>query len=71
MMVMQVREIIKAAGGASRVGREIGRHHATVLGWERVPAEHARQVAELAGVHPHDVRPDVYDPPPEPAERAA
>ena len=45
------------------VARTISRHHATVLQWRQVPAEHARAVAKLAGLHPSDVRPDLYDPP--------
>lgn len=59
---MEVGEIIKAAGGPSRVARELGRSHATVLGWKKVPAEHARRIAQIAGLEPADVRPDLYGP---------
>ena len=60
---MDVAEIIKAAGGPARVAKAIGRTHATVLGWRRVPAEHVRNVARLARLDPNDLRPDLYDPP--------
>lgn len=60
---MDIAEIIRAAGGPSRVGREIGRSHATVIGWERVPPHHVRKVAQLAGLTPFDLRPDLYDAP--------
>ncbi len=58
-----LQAIIRKAGGPSRVARELGRHHTSVLGWTKVPAEHARAVAKLAAVHPCVVRPDLYDPP--------
>ena len=63
---MDVTDIIKAAGGPSRIAREISRSHATVIGWQRgnrVPAEHARDVAKMAGLDPSQVRPDLYDAP--------
>ena len=60
---MNVAEITKAAGGPVRVAKAIKRNHATVLQWRRVPAEHVRTVARLAGLDPSDVRPDLYDPP--------
>lgn len=71
---MTVSDIIKRAGGPSAVARAVQRDHSTVVGWRRVPAEHARKVAELARLHPHEVRPDIYDPPhdaPASPERAA
>lgn len=60
---MNVAEIIRAAGGPARIAKALRRHHASVLGWRRVPAEHARTVARLAGLDPSEVRPDLYDPP--------
>jgi hypothetical protein len=62
---MQVSDIIRAAGGASKVAKAIDRHHATVLRWQRVPAEHVRQVARLTKLQPHVIRPDIYDAPAE------
>ena len=65
---MDVKEVIRAAGGPSRLGQAIGRRHVTVLRWRQVPAEHARAVARLAGLHPSQVRPDLYDPPESPPD---
>jgi hypothetical protein len=66
---MTITEIIAAAGGPTAVGRTIGRHHTSVMGWRRVPAEHARPVAKLANLHVSVVRPDLFDPP-EPATKS-
>jgi hypothetical protein len=60
---MHIKEIIRLAGGPSKVARALARSHTTVIGWERVPAEHARRVAVLAGLHPSKVRADLYDEP--------
>ncbi|PYD79961.1 hypothetical protein ACM0P6_02970 [Komagataeibacter sucrofermentans] len=59
---MNTREIIRRAGGPLKVGKAVNRHHATVIGWKQVPAVHARTVAEMAGLTPHDLRPDVFGP---------
>ena len=62
MRPMNTREIIRRAGGPLKVAKAVGRHHATVIGWRRVPAEHARTVARMAALTPHDLRPDVFGP---------
>ncbi|WP_282758356.1 hypothetical protein [Komagataeibacter saccharivorans] len=62
MACMNVHEIIRRAGGPLKVGKAINRHHATIIGWKRVPAEHARTVARMADLTPHDLRPDVFGP---------
>jgi DNA-binding transcriptional regulator YdaS (Cro superfamily) len=64
---MDTRTIITLAGGPSRVARAIGVHHSSVVKWTRVPPLRARAVARLAGLQPHDVRPDIYPPPDAPA----
>jgi DNA-binding transcriptional regulator YdaS (Cro superfamily) len=69
---MDITDIIRRAGGASRIARSIGRHHATVLRWRQVPAQHARQVEALSGIPRHELRPDLFDPPaPAPMREAA
>lgn len=60
---MDTREIVKRAGGVVRVSAELGLAPSSVSVWTRVPPRHARTVAKLAGLHPSDVRPDLYDPP--------
>lgn len=48
-----------------KVAKLVGRHHATVLRWRQVPAEHVRAVAKASGIPPHEIRPNVFDPPAE------
>ncbi|MBB2157226.1 hypothetical protein HLH33_13045 [Gluconacetobacter diazotrophicus] len=57
---MDVSSIIKRAGGVVAVARAINRHPSTISGWRRVPAEVAVDVAQLAGLEPSDIRPDVF-----------
>lgn len=57
-------ERIAAAGGPTAVGKALGVHHATVIGWRRanhVPAERVPALAELLGVTRHSLRPDLYE----------
>jgi DNA-binding transcriptional regulator YdaS (Cro superfamily) len=56
-------EIIQRAGGVTKLAAAVGRHHATILGWHRVPAEHAKAVAEASGIPLHELRPDLWEPP--------
>lgn len=60
---MEIREIIKAGGGPSKVGAAVGRAHSSVIAWTRVPAEHVRVVSRITGIPPHQLRPDLFDPP--------
>ena len=60
---MEVSEVIRAAGGPSKLAKAVNRHHGTVLRWSRVPAEHLRVVARVTGIPAHILRPDVVDPP--------
>lgn len=59
-------KIIEQAGGSSAVGRALGISPQAVSQWRKCPAERARGLAALAGVHPHEIRPDLYEPPEEP-----
>jgi len=60
---MNMREIISRGGGVKRLSDTIGRHHATLLGWTRVPPQHVRAVSAATGIPPHELRPDLWDPP--------
>jgi DNA-binding transcriptional regulator YdaS (Cro superfamily) len=60
---MDISEIIRRGGGASKIAHAIGRHHTSILGWTRVPAEHARAVETLTGIPKHELRPDLWDRP--------
>ena len=68
---MDIQDIIKRAGGASKIAKAIGRHHSSVLGWNKVPAQHVRAVSVLSGIPPAQIRPDVFGEIPPPASEAA
>jgi len=59
---MQIADVIRKAGGASRLARELGLHHTTVLGWTAVPPRHVPAVATLIEVSRHELRPDLWEP---------
>jgi DNA-binding transcriptional regulator YdaS (Cro superfamily) len=60
---MEMSEIIRRAGGLVKLAKAAGRHHATILGWTRVPPKHVKAVAKATGIPPHELRPDLWDPP--------
>lgn len=60
---MDIKQIIRSSGGPSKIGKEISRHHTTVLKWERVPAEHVLAVSRLSGIPVWKIRPDVFPAP--------
>ena len=51
-------------GLVAELADELGVATSSVCGWDVVPAERARDVARVLGVGPHQVRPDLWDPPP-------
>ena len=57
----QVRELIREYG-MTQLSRDVGVASASVAGWMRrgVPAKRAIQVADILGVTPQDLRPDVW-----------
>jgi DNA-binding transcriptional regulator YdaS (Cro superfamily) len=59
-----MKEIIRRAGGVSKLAAAVGRHHATVIGWKAVPPAHVRVVSQVTGLSPHQLRPDLWDSPP-------
>lgn len=62
LVSMDVRNIIRAAGGPSRIGKAIGKTHSAVCRWKKVPSVHVLTVASLSGISPHTIRPDVFGP---------
>ena len=45
------------------LGVDKGRAFQWCHGVRIIPAERAREIARITGLHPSDVRPDLYDPP--------
>jgi DNA-binding transcriptional regulator YdaS (Cro superfamily) len=60
---MDVKEIIRLAGGASKLARILGLHHTSVLGWKIVPPKHVPALAALLEVGRHEIRPDLWEAP--------
>jgi hypothetical protein len=60
---MDMPEVIRRAGGLVKLAKAAGRHHATILGWTRVPPQHVRAVSAATGLSAHELRPDLWDPP--------
>jgi DNA-binding transcriptional regulator YdaS (Cro superfamily) len=68
-----IDEAIRAAGGPTKLAKAIGVDHSTVIGWRRanrIPAERVRAVAVASGIPAHQLRPDIFDPPPPNSEAA-
>lgn len=59
---LPIAQIIRAAGGQSKIARRFGIQRQAVNGWRRVPAERALLVAEMSGLPLHKIRPDLYPP---------
>lgn len=55
--------MIRRAGGVVKLAAAVKRHHSTILGWNRVPPEHVKAVSAATDVPPHELRPDLWDPP--------
>jgi DNA-binding transcriptional regulator YdaS (Cro superfamily) len=60
---MEMSEIIRRAGGLVKLAKAAGRHHATILGWTRVPPQHVKAVSAATKIPAHELRPDLWDPP--------
>ncbi len=52
---------IRAIYGLSRqIADALGLSPSTVSEWRRVPAHHVQKVAEITGIPPEELRPDVF-----------
>ena len=55
-----MRKIFEEPGFAAEVARALEVTHQNVSGWNRVPAHHVIEVAELLGMTPEEIRPDIF-----------
>jgi len=65
-----IENVILKGGGCSALGRAIGITHAGIHRWRimgRIPAARVLSVERLTGISRHDLRPDVFGPPPTPS----
>jgi len=57
---MDIKDIISAGGGASKLARAVGRTPASVAQWKRVPRELIVKVAKITGIPREQIAPDVF-----------
>jgi len=55
-----MRPIFLAAGGASRLARQLDISTSAIYQWRRVPKRHAARVAEITGLTLSRIRPDLF-----------
>ncbi|QGY02357.1 helix-turn-helix domain-containing protein [Methylobacterium mesophilicum SR1.6/6] len=55
-----MRRAIAVAGGAARLGHQLGLHAVSVNAWTFCPAQHINAVAVATGVARSDLRPDLF-----------
>lgn len=71
---MDTKAIIDQAGGPAAVAKLFGISSQAVSQWKTIPVDRVLRLEEASGVSRHEMRPDVYGPPPEPTgphEKAA
>jgi len=51
---------IERAGGAYFLAKHFNISHQAVYGWDKIPATRVKAVAELTGIPPEQIRPDVF-----------
>lgn len=62
-MIDVVAKAAENVGGVVKLAHLLGIKHPSLYSWDRVPAERALDIARLANVPPHEVRPDIYPDP--------
>lgn len=60
-------ELTLPRGERSKIASLLGITPGAVSQWRRVPAERVLDVERITGISRHDLRPDIYGPPPTPA----
>ncbi len=60
---MDIREIIEQAGGAVALAERLGISKTAVYNWKIVPPLRVNEVAEITGLAPHEIRPDIFKEP--------
>lgn len=59
-MIDVVAKAAENAGGVVKLAALLGIKHPSLYSWDRVPAGRVLDIARLANVPPHSVRPDIY-----------
>lgn len=59
---MEQQTILSRRGVRARLARGLGIHASAPYQWDRVPADRLIDAARILGVHPSELRPDLYPP---------
>lgn len=59
----QLKAVIERAGGATSLAKALGISTAAVSQWRKVPAKRVGTVANIVGLTPHEIRPDLFPAP--------
>lgn len=57
---MNIKKVIKKAGGPVRVSKLLGISHQAVGQWKSVPPKWVIKIEELSGIPRTKIRPDIY-----------
>ena len=49
-------------GLSAKIARACGTHRSAIYQWKRVPAERVQLVADIMGLTPEQIRPDIFKP---------
>lgn len=69
-----LQQAIRAAGSQQKLADQLGIRSASISEWklrDKVPAERVLAIEAATGVSRHDLRPDVFGPPPAKKRRKA
>lgn len=59
LFMMEIEEIIKKAGGCTRLARYLGITHRAVTKWKRVPVKRLAAVSKITGIPVDELRADL------------
>jgi DNA-binding transcriptional regulator YdaS (Cro superfamily) len=62
-MLDVVTKAAENVGGVVKLAEKLSIRHQSFYSWDRVPAERVLLMAELSGIPPHEIRPDLYPAP--------
>jgi lambda repressor-like predicted transcriptional regulator len=57
-----VARIHATRGLSAKIARACGTHRSAVYQWKQVPAPRVQLVAEIMGLSPEEIRPDIFKP---------
>jgi DNA-binding transcriptional regulator YdaS (Cro superfamily) len=64
----RVMSLIRERGLSAAIAKRLGINRQAISQWTEVPWNRVFIVAEVTGLQPHEIRPDIYPPPPQNSE---